>query len=192
MYHKESGTGNDPFLAGNMLCRRWSLSPLSPLSPLRISALINLPRLFLPAKETYHLDWRCTTLWQASRAYSALSGCYRFEISRGMLREKSVCPYESRPRCQNATRKPPRPLLLQYTSCVGKHRVSVNCDNRKLEESNSLFVPCKIAKHVVTTFFCNIFREYLDQSSREKEISFVLSTSGKLKRIPETNSVRET
>jgi len=59
MYHKESGTGNDPFLVGNMLCRRWSLSPL------RISALINLPQLFLPAKETYHLDARSLARFQS-------------------------------------------------------------------------------------------------------------------------------
>ncbi|TGZ54160.1 Uncharacterized protein DBV15_08777, partial [Temnothorax longispinosus] len=32
-----------------------------------------------------------------------------------------------------------------------------------------LFVPCKIAKHVVTTFFWDIFRKCLDQRSREKD-----------------------
>lgn len=131
MYHKESGTGNDPFLAENMLCRRWLLSPL------RISALINLSRLFLPARETYHLDRRCTlsgklpehTLRSQVAAVSRYrAGCY------GKSRRALMNPS----RCQNATRKPQRPLLLQYTSCVGKHRVSVNCDKGKLKENNCL------------------------------------------------------
>lgn len=94
MYHKESGTGNDPFLAGNMLCRRRSLSPL------RISALINLLRLFsIRERETYHLaTGDARSLWQVSRAHSALSGCRRLEISREMLLGKiDMRPYESRP-----------------------------------------------------------------------------------------------
>lgn len=135
MYHKESGTGNDPFLVGNMLCRRWSLSPL------RISALINLPQLFLPARETYHLDRRCTLSGKIPEhtLHSQVATVSRYRV--GCYR-KSRRALMNLGRCQNATRKPQRPLLLQYTSCVGKHRVSVNCNKRKLEESNLLFVPC--------------------------------------------------
>ena len=171
MYHKESGTGNDPFLVGNMLCRRWSLLPF------RISDLINLPQLFLPVRETYHLDWRCTlsgklpeyTLHSQVAVVSRYrAGCY------GKSRRALMNPG----RCQNAaTRKPQTPLLLQCTSCVGKHRVSMNCDKRKLKENNSLFVLYKIAKHVVMTFFWNIFRECLNQRFRKIEVhNFLLSS----------------
>lgn len=102
MYHKESGTGNDPFLAGNMLCRRRSLSPL------RISALINLLRLFsirererliisaddaLPGKFPEH-----TLHSQAATVSRYRARCYW---------EKSMRPYESRtlPETRQETRE---------------------------------------------------------------------------------------
>lgn len=161
MYHKESGTGNDPFLAGNMLCRRWSLSPL------RISALINLPPTFFCPRERLIIstgDARSLASFQSTLC--TLRSLPSRDIA-GDVTGKVDVPLWIPDVAKNATRKPQRPLLLRYTSCVGKHRVSVNYDKRKLEESNSLFVLCKIAKHVVT-FFWNVFRECLNQRSREK------------------------
>jgi len=53
----------------------------------------------------------------------------------------------------------------------------MNCDKRKLKENNSLFVLYKIAKHVVMTFFWNIFRECLNQRFHKIEVhNFLLST----------------
>lgn len=154
MYHKESGTGNDPFLAGNMLCRRRSLSPL------RISTLINLLRLF-SIRERERLiisadDAR--SLWQVSRAHSALSGCRGLEISREMLLGKIDVSLWIPNVARNATRNSRGPLLLRYTS-VGKHRVSLNCNKIKLEESYLLFVLREVAKHVaMNMFFWNVFK----------------------------------
>lgn len=140
MYHKESGTGNDPFLAGNMLCRRRSLSPL------RISALINLLRLFSTReRETYHLDRRCTL---SLASFQSTLCTLRPPPSRDIARDataKNRCALMNPDRCQNATRKSRGSLLLRYT-CVGKHRVSLNCNKIKLEESYLLFVLCEVAK----------------------------------------------
>lgn len=145
MYHKESGTGNDPFLAENMLCRRWLLSPL------RISALINLSRLFLPARETYHLDRRCT-----------LSG----KLPEHTLRSQVAAVSRYRAGCYGKSRRAlmkPRPLPKRDKKTAKTTVIAVYKLRRKASsfgelrqretQRKQLFVPCKIAKHVVTTFF---------------------------------------
>lgn len=73
--------------------------------------------------------------------------------------EKSICVLMNPDRCQNATRKSRGPLLLRYTS-VGKHRVSVNCNKIKLEESYLLFVLCEVAKRCDEHVFLERLREY--------------------------------
>jgi len=127
MYHKESGSGNNPFLAGNMLCRRRSLSP-------RISALINLPRLFLSARETYHLDRRCTLL------PGALPELCTFRALRSLesRSRRSMRPYESQ-----WLLKPRRgglgwPLLSRRTNHAGKHRVA----DREMKLEGNHFLVC--------------------------------------------------
>lgn len=126
MYHKESGTGNDPFLVGNMLCRRWSLSPF------RISALINLPQLFLPVRETYHLDWRCTlsgklpehTLHSQVAVVSRYrAGCY------GKSRRALMNPG----RCQNGDKKTANiTIIAVYKLC----RKASSFDELRQKESD--------------------------------------------------------
>ena len=77
MYHKESGTGNDPFLEGNMLCR-WSLDAREFLLWLIYQTRTQCD-FFYPQK-TYHLE-RCTHSGNIP-AHSALGFCLSRSVRR--------------------------------------------------------------------------------------------------------------
>jgi len=136
MYHKESGSGNNPFLAGNMLCRRRSLSP-------RISALINLSRLFLPARERL-------IIWTGDARFflAPFQSSARSVLSDRSKADRSMRPYESQ-----WSLKPRRgglgwPLLSRRTNRAGKHRVA-DRETKLGGKPFSCLSSVKAAKHVL-------------------------------------------